>query len=102
MYRYKLSSTSRAMQQELAMEQVVHFDLKCDNVLLEPLPGVEEAAFWAPASDQLPFQVVLADFGDSCDFHQSEQKFATRWLLHALLSLTIAESVTALQTHNCV
>lgn len=64
--------------QALSEEQVAHFDLKCDNVLLEPLPGVDEEAFWAPVSDQLPFEVVLADFGDSCDFSCSDHKFTTR------------------------
>lgn len=64
--------------QALSEEQVAHFDLKCDNVLLEPLPGVDEEAFWAPVSDQLPFEVVLADFGDSCDFSCSDRKFTTR------------------------
>jgi hypothetical protein len=42
---------------------VVHFDLKCDNVLLEALPGGGE--FWAPRTPRPPFRVVLADFGES-------------------------------------
>lgn len=57
---------------------MVHFDLKCDNILLEALPGVPEEKFWAPTSDVPPFKVVLADFGDSCDFSLSESKFTTR------------------------
>lgn len=47
---------------------VVHFDLKCDNVLLEPLPELksDSVGFWAPQSTtRLPFRVVLADFGES-------------------------------------
>ncbi len=44
---------------------VLHFDLKCDNVLLEALPGVQEADFWAPSDAVPPFRVVLADFGES-------------------------------------
>ncbi|GAB4821632.1 hypothetical protein N2152v2_008678 [Parachlorella kessleri] len=44
---------------------VLHFDIKCDNVLLEPLPGVGEAQFWCPSSASPPFRVVLADFGES-------------------------------------
>ena len=44
---------------------VIHFDLKCDNILLEPLPGRSEAEFWAPPSSTPPFRVVLADFGES-------------------------------------
>ena len=44
---------------------VLHFDLKCDNVLLEPLPGAAGTEFWAPAGPSPPFRVVLADFGES-------------------------------------
>ena len=44
---------------------VIHFDLKCDNILLESLPGVSEAEFWAPKTATPPFRVVLADFGES-------------------------------------
>ena len=41
---------------------------KCDNILLEALPGVSESDFWAPPSDCPPFRVVLADFGESRRF----------------------------------
>jgi len=44
---------------------VVHFDLKGDNILLEQLPGCSEEDFWAPMSSRPPFNVVLADFGES-------------------------------------
>ena len=44
--------------QELEAEQVVHFDLKCDNILLEPLDAPRDPA-------ALPFRVVLSDFGES-------------------------------------
>jgi hypothetical protein len=46
---------------------VVHFDLKCDNVLLAPAEGGGggDGAFWAPRSPRPPFRVVLADFGES-------------------------------------
>ena len=50
---------------ELLDAGVIHFDLKCDNILLEPLPGHSEAEFWAPSSAKPPFKVVLADFGES-------------------------------------
>lgn len=43
----------------------IHFDLKADNILLEPLPGVSEDEFWRPSTEELPFRVVLADFGES-------------------------------------
>lgn len=44
--------------QDLEAEQIVHFDLKCDNILLDPLesPGDPEG---------LPFRLVLSDFGES-------------------------------------
>ncbi|BDA44756.1 probable serine/threonine-protein kinase par-1 at C-terminar half [Coccomyxa sp. Obi] len=54
-----------AAKQVLAAANVVHFDLKCDNVLLEAASGASEAEFWRPASARPPFRVVLADFGES-------------------------------------
>jgi serine/threonine protein kinase len=56
---------------ELLQAGVVHFDLKCDNVLLEPLPGRSSLEFWTPTSATPPFRVVLADFGESKLFPQS-------------------------------
>ena len=62
---------------------VVHFDIKCDNILLNPLEGVSEEAFWrgttsgnrllsllkkSGGQSQLAFRVVLADFGESVFF----------------------------------
>ena len=64
--------------QAVAEQDVVHFDLKCDNILLEAMPGVPDKEFWTPTADVPPFKVVLADFGDSCDFSLSEDKFTTR------------------------
>ena len=51
--------------QVLALDNVVHFDLKCDNVLLEPVAGASDADFWRPGSARPPFHIVLADFGES-------------------------------------
>jgi serine/threonine protein kinase len=50
---------------ELLDAGVIHFDLKCDNILLELLPGRSESEFWSPSSAIPPFKVVLADFGES-------------------------------------
>ena len=61
----------RPSLQEVAEQDVVHFDLKCDNVFLEALPGVQEQSFWSPVSEAPPFMVILGDFGDSHDFSQS-------------------------------
>ena len=44
---------------------VVHFDLKLQNVFLEPLPGTADADFWLPPTEQPPFRAVLGDFGES-------------------------------------
>lgn len=44
---------------------MVHFDLKCDNILLLPREGVSDEEFWSPSSSQPPFRVVVADFGES-------------------------------------
>ena len=71
---------STLQSQAVAEQEVVHFDLKCDNILLEALPGTSQQEFWAPSTDRPPFKLVLADFGDSCDFSLSEQKFTTRWV----------------------
>ncbi|EFJ21503.1 hypothetical protein SELMODRAFT_417290 [Selaginella moellendorffii] len=57
----------------LEVHNVVHYDLKCDNVLLEPVDSViSEEEFWDPTwppseenSHPLPFRVCLADFGQS-------------------------------------
>jgi serine/threonine protein kinase len=57
MYQRELKEAFEC-KQDLEAEQVVHFDLKCDNILLEPLerPG---------DPDGPPFRVVLSDFGES-------------------------------------
>ncbi|CAM6089558.1 unnamed protein product [Calypogeia fissa] len=57
---------------KLEIQNVVHYDLKCDNILLEPLdPFGLESEFWSPkwppkdTSKPLPFRVCIADFGQS-------------------------------------
>jgi len=43
-----------------------HFDLKCDNVLLEPaFEGMSDAEFWDSSSGVPTFSIALADFGES-------------------------------------
>ncbi|DBA77935.1 TPA: hypothetical protein ACH3X2_008356 [Trebouxia sp. C0005] len=66
--------------QEVHKEGVVHFDLKGHNILLEKLPCAKEEDFWQPSTDQPPFKVVLADFGDSCDFSLSDEQLTARSL----------------------
>jgi hypothetical protein len=44
---------------------VVHFDLKLQNVFLEPLAGVTDRDFWMPPTETPTFRIVLGDFGES-------------------------------------
>lgn len=59
------------MLQDLEAEQVVHFDLKCDNILLE-LPEEPQGA------GALPFRVVLSDFGESRMYSGSDSALTVR------------------------
>ena len=58
--------------QALEAEQVVHFDLKCDNILLEPLETPRDPA-------ALPFRVVLSDFGESRMYASVSSALTVRW-----------------------
>lgn len=44
---------------------VVHFDLKPQNIYLEPVPGTTDADFWMPPTEQPTFSVIIGDFGES-------------------------------------
>ncbi len=65
--------------QALAVENVVHFDLKCDNVLLEPAEGTPQGEFWRPLSEAPPFRVVLGDFGESCMYGCADDAVTVRF-----------------------
>ena len=75
------------LAQELAVARVVHYDLKADNVLLEPLPAARgtrpspdtdpAADLWAPPSERPPFRVVLADFGESVMYAPGDERLTT-------------------------
>lgn len=68
---------------------MVHYDLKADNVLLEPLPAgrspnlgpdpkpAPAAELWAPPSERPPFRVVLADFGESVMYAPGDERLTT-------------------------
>ncbi|KAG2424575.1 hypothetical protein HXX76_014455 [Chlamydomonas incerta] len=84
----------------LAAHNVVHFDLKCANVLIEPLPGVRDGELWAPvgaaaaaaataggagggggggsSSSAVPFRCVLADFGEARAYRSAAEAFTAR------------------------
>ena len=64
--------------QGLHKEDVVHFDLKCDNILLAVRDGTTDTELFEPATDRLPCDLILADFGESCDFKLSDSHFSTR------------------------
>ncbi|XP_073392091.1 uncharacterized protein [Physcomitrium patens] len=56
----------------LEVQNIVHYDLKCDNFLLEPLETIQSnEEFWQPqwppqdATCAIPFRVSIADFGQS-------------------------------------
>lgn len=53
---------------------VVHYDVKADNFLLEPLPGCSWDEFWNPRKEfhKIPFRVVITDFGESRMFRADE------------------------------
>lgn len=52
--------------QVLLNGNVVHFDLKLGNVFLEPKSErVSDSDFWCPPTEELPFNVVIGDFGES-------------------------------------
>ena len=67
-----------SLVQVLAAKNVVHFDLKCDNILLSPLKGQEEH-LWHPTGSQPPFKVVLADFGTARQYTDSTAAHTRRY-----------------------
>ncbi len=60
---------------------MVHYDLKADNVLLEPLQlgAGGEAAVWRPQGERPAFRVVLADFGESRMYGVAEDALTLRY-----------------------
>ena len=57
----------------LAARNIIHFDIKCDNVLMSPAENVDLADFWAPTPPAVAqYEVVLADFGVGKLVGQSE------------------------------
>ena len=54
--------------ERLSACNIIHYDIKCDNVLMSPIDNVELTDFWAPtttatSNPSLKYEVVLADFG---------------------------------------
>lgn len=63
----------------LAENRVNHYDIKCDNFLLEPLdPFLPEEQFWDHSGVDLPnFSVCLADFGEAKIWKEESDSFTT-------------------------
>ena len=57
---------------------VVHFDLKPQNIYLEPLPGTSDADFWAPPTETPTFRIVIGDFGESKMFPPDSSSYTLR------------------------
>ena len=69
--------------QFLTDKQVNHFDVKCDNFLIQPLNEEnwtveDEENFWNPTSDVPNFSVCLADFGEAKVFDNELDGYTTR------------------------
>ena len=63
------------MTDALAARNIIHFDIKCDNVLMSPAENVDLADFWAPTPPAVAqYEVVLADFGVGKLVGQSESE----------------------------
>ena len=83
---------------------IVHFDLKCDNVLLEPCAAAPTEAFWKGVFHtssrkygnlllrrkhsrirdlQLAFNVILGDFGESVKFEGGKEGAQAGSTMHA-------------------
>lgn len=54
----------------LAADSVVHFDLKCANVLVDPLPGVKDGELWGATGPLPPFQVGGSEGGQDTAGHK--------------------------------
>ena len=72
---------------------MVHFDIKGDNILLEPLPGCSERDFWSPPTEAPPFKVLLADFGESRIFSALDADTTVRCGCRLSLQLSAAKLV---------
>jgi len=69
--------------QFLTENGVNHFDVKCDNFLIQPLNEdhwtlEDEEEFWRPTSDIPNFSVTLADFGESKLYKDELDGYTTR------------------------
>ncbi|ELP94945.1 hypothetical protein EIN_250390, partial [Entamoeba invadens IP1] len=59
-------------------QRIIHYDIKCENFLIEPLPGVSLDAVTNPQTEIPPFRLCLADFGEACVYRNDKEANATR------------------------
>ena len=117
-----------AALQLLSHDNIVHFDVKGANFLIDPLPGVSDEELWHPidyyrqeqqqgqqqqrqeaqqqqqqqqqgAAPALPFQAVLADFGQARSTNSLVQRahsFRLRSVTECFLSCSLAACVNRL------
>ncbi|KAL7716419.1 Protein kinase domain-containing protein [Entamoeba marina] len=59
-------------------QRIIHFDIKCENFLIEPLPGVSIETVNNPPTEMPPFTLCLADFGEACLYRNEREATTTR------------------------
>ncbi|GAB1226599.1 hypothetical protein ENUP19_0298G0054 [Entamoeba nuttalli] len=59
-------------------QRIIHFDIKCENFLIEPLPGVSLETVNNPQTEIPPFKLCLADFGEACVYRNDKEANTTR------------------------
>jgi serine/threonine protein kinase len=59
----------------MTQNNICHFDLKCDNIFLEPFDDVSEEDFWNQPSNIPNFKIVIGDFGESNVYSSEEDTY---------------------------
>lgn len=58
--------------------RVNHFDIKCDNIFIEPFDDVSEREFWHHKTEVPKFEVVVGDFGESYLYANEKDAYSTQ------------------------
>jgi hypothetical protein len=62
----------------LSENRINHYDIKCDNFLINPIdPNMTDEDLYNPSGDTPPFTVCLADFGESIVYTTEEESYTT-------------------------
>ena len=59
-------------------QRIIHYDIKCENFFIEPLPGMSIESVMNPQTDVPPFKLCLGDFGEACVYRNDKEANATR------------------------